>query len=75
MFAVDELKADKVAVFDDGTTGPRGLADELEKKGKDLGVEVERYVIRSGDKDCRAIPALPEGHRPHLRQPVGAGWP
>ncbi len=54
-FAVDELKADKVAVFDDGTTGPRGLADELEKKGKDLGVEIERYVIRSGDKDFRAI--------------------
>lgn len=55
MFAVDELKAKKVAVFDDGTTGPRGVADEVEKKGKELGIDVSRYVIRSGDKDFRAI--------------------
>ena len=55
VFAVDELKAKKVAVFDDGTTGPRGVADEVEKKGKELGVDIERYVIRSGDKDFRAI--------------------
>jgi branched-chain amino acid transport system substrate-binding protein len=55
VFAVDELGAKKVAVFDDGTTGPRGVADEVEKKGKELGVEIERYVIRAGDKDFRAI--------------------
>jgi branched-chain amino acid transport system substrate-binding protein len=55
VFAVEELGAKKVAVFDDGTTGPRGVADEVEKKGKELGVEIERYVIRSGDKDFRAI--------------------
>jgi branched-chain amino acid transport system substrate-binding protein len=55
VFAVDELKAKKVAVFDDGTTGPRGVADEVEKKGKALGVDISRYVIRSGDKDFRAI--------------------
>jgi branched-chain amino acid transport system substrate-binding protein len=55
VFAVDELQAKKIAMFDDGTTGPRGVADEAEKKGKELGVEVERYVIRSGDKDFRAI--------------------
>jgi branched-chain amino acid transport system substrate-binding protein len=55
VFAVDELKAKKIAVFDDGTTGPRGVADEVEKKGKELGVEIERYVIRAGDKDFRAI--------------------
>ena len=42
-------------MFDDGTTGPRGGADEVEKKGKELGVEILRYVIRSGDKDFRAI--------------------
>jgi branched-chain amino acid transport system substrate-binding protein len=30
-FAVDELGVKKVAVFDDGTTGPRGGADEVEK--------------------------------------------
>jgi branched-chain amino acid transport system substrate-binding protein len=54
-FAVDQLKAKKVAVFDDGTTGPRGVADEVEKKGKELGIEVSRYAIRSGDKDFRAV--------------------
>jgi branched-chain amino acid transport system substrate-binding protein len=55
VFAVGELGAKKVAVFDDGTTGPRGVADEVEKKGKELGVDIERYVIRAGDKDFRAI--------------------
>jgi branched-chain amino acid transport system substrate-binding protein len=55
VFAVDELGAKKVAVFDDGTTGPRGVADEVEKKGSELGVEIQRYVIRAGDKDFRAI--------------------
>jgi branched-chain amino acid transport system substrate-binding protein len=55
VFAVDELDAKKIAVFDDGTTGPRGVADEAAKKGEELGVEIERYVIRSGDKDFRAI--------------------
>jgi branched-chain amino acid transport system substrate-binding protein len=61
VFAVDELGAKKIAVFDDGTTGPRGVADEASKKGEELGVEIERYVIRSGDKDFRAIlGTLPE---------------
>jgi branched-chain amino acid transport system substrate-binding protein len=55
MFAVQDLKAKKIAVFDDGTTGPRGVADEVEKKGKALGATMLRYVIRSGDKDFRAI--------------------
>jgi branched-chain amino acid transport system substrate-binding protein len=55
LFAVDELKAKKVAVFDDGTTGPRGVADEVEKKGKALGIDISRYAIRSGDKDFRAV--------------------
>jgi branched-chain amino acid transport system substrate-binding protein len=55
MFAVQDLKARKIAVFDDGTTGPRGVADEVEKKAKALGATVLRYVIRSGDKDFRAI--------------------
>jgi branched-chain amino acid transport system substrate-binding protein len=61
VFAVDELGAKKIAVFDDGTTGPRGVADEAAKKGEELGVDIERYVIRSGDKDFRAIlGTLPE---------------
>jgi branched-chain amino acid transport system substrate-binding protein len=55
VFAVDQLKAKKLAVFDDGTTGPRGVADEVEKKATSMGAEVTRYVIRAGDKDFRAI--------------------
>lgn len=55
MFAVQELKAKKIAIFDDGTTGPKGAADEVEKTAKKLGATPLRYVIRSGDKDFRAI--------------------
>jgi branched-chain amino acid transport system substrate-binding protein len=55
MFAVQDLKAKKVAIFDDGTTGPKGVADEVEKKVKALGATALRYVVRAGDKDFRAI--------------------
>lgn len=55
MFAVQDLKAKKIAVFDDGTTGPKGAADEVEKKAKALGATVLRYVVRAGDKDFRAL--------------------
>ena len=54
IFVVQELKWKKIAVFDDGTTGPKGAADEFEKKAKSLGATVLRYVIRAGDKDFRA---------------------
>jgi len=55
IFAVTDLKAKKLAIFDDGTTGPRGAADEAEKQAKSMGATVLRYVIRAGDKDFRAI--------------------
>jgi branched-chain amino acid transport system substrate-binding protein len=55
MFAVKDLKAKKIAIFDDGTAGPRGQADEAEKQAKAMGATVQRYVIRSGDKDFRAV--------------------
>ena len=55
MFAVQDLKAKKIAIFDDGTTGPKGAADEVEKKAKALGATPLRYVVRAGDKDFRAI--------------------
>jgi branched-chain amino acid transport system substrate-binding protein len=55
MFAVLDLKAKKIAIFDDGTTGPRGAADEFEGRAKSLGATTLRYVIRAGDKDFRAI--------------------
>ncbi len=55
IFAVQDLKAKKIAIFDDGTTGPRGVADEAEKRAKALGATALRYVVRAGDKDFRAI--------------------
>jgi len=55
MFAIQDLKAKKIAIFDDGTTGPKGVADEVEKKAKALGATALRYVVRAGDKDFRAI--------------------
>jgi branched-chain amino acid transport system substrate-binding protein len=55
VWLIEELKKKKIAVFDDGTTGPRGGADEFEKKAKALGATVQRYVIRAGDKDFRPI--------------------
>jgi len=55
VWLIEELKKKKTAVFDDGTTGPRGGADEFEKKAKALGATVLRYVIRAGDKDFRPI--------------------
>jgi branched-chain amino acid transport system substrate-binding protein len=55
MFAINDLKAKKIAIFDDGTAGPRGQADEAEKQAKAMGASVQRFVIRSGDKDFRAI--------------------
>jgi branched-chain amino acid transport system substrate-binding protein len=55
LWLIEELKKKKIAVFDDGTIGPRGGADEFEKKAKALGATVLRYVIRAGDKDFRTI--------------------
>lgn len=54
-FAIQELKAKKIAIFDDGTTGPKGFADEFDKKAKALGAKTLRYQVRAGDKDFRAI--------------------
>ncbi len=54
MFAVQDLKAKKIASFDDGTTGPKGGADEFEKKAKALGAQVLRYQVRASDSDLRA---------------------
>jgi branched-chain amino acid transport system substrate-binding protein len=54
-FAVNDLKAKKIAIIDDGTAGPRGQGDEAEKQASAMGAETRRFVIRSGDKDFRAI--------------------
>ena len=55
VWLIEHLHKKKIAVFDDGTTGPRGAADEFEKKAKALDATVIRYVIRAGDEDFRPI--------------------
>lgn len=55
VFLIQDQHKKKIAVFDDGTTGPRGVADAFEGKAKSLGATVIRYVIRAGDKDFRPI--------------------
>jgi len=55
VWLIEDLNKKKIAVFDDGTTGPRGGADEFAKKAKALGATVFRYVIRPGDKDFRPV--------------------
>src|SRR5207247_6668646 len=48
IFAVQDLQAKKIAVFDARTNDPNGVADDVEKKAKQLGVQALRYVIRAG---------------------------
>jgi branched-chain amino acid transport system substrate-binding protein len=55
IFAIQTLKWKRIAIFDDGTTGPRGVADAFEAKAKSLGATTWRYVVRAGDKDFRAV--------------------
>ena len=55
VYMIRDLKMKKIAVFDDGTTGPRGVADAYEAQGKKMGATVLRFVIRAGDKDFRSI--------------------
>jgi branched-chain amino acid transport system substrate-binding protein len=54
-YMINNLHMKKIAVFDDGTTGPRGVADAAEAQGKKMGATILRYVIRAGDKDFRSI--------------------
>jgi len=55
VWLVEELKKKKIAVFGDGTTGPREGADEFEKRAEARGATVLRYSIRAGDKDFRPV--------------------
>jgi branched-chain amino acid transport system substrate-binding protein len=55
VWLISELKKEKIAAIDDGTTGPRGAADGFETKGKELGATVLRLVIHAGGKDFRPV--------------------
>jgi branched-chain amino acid transport system substrate-binding protein len=52
---VKDLGMKKVYVIDDQSTGGKGLADEFEKKAKDLQLQTLRGAIKVGDKDFRAV--------------------
>jgi branched-chain amino acid transport system substrate-binding protein len=54
-YMVNTLHMKKIAAFDDGTTGPRGVADAAQAEGERLGVTVLRFAIHAGDKDFRAV--------------------
>src|SRR2546421_11615869 len=51
IFAVQDLKAKKIAVFDDGTTGPKGVADEVEKRSEEHTSELQSR----SDLVCRLL--------------------
>ena len=73
MFAVQDLKAKKIAIFDDGTTGPKGVADEVEKTAKNLGAHAASLRHPVGRQGLPGDPGHdPQGRERHLREPVGA---
>ncbi len=52
VFAINKLGAKKIFVIDDKTTYGKGLADEFEKKARELGAEILGHEgITQGDKD------------------------
>lgn len=66
-FAVNTLKAKKIAVIDDSTAYGQGLADTFEAKAKALGAEiVAREHTTDKDTDFKAILTKIKGKSPEL---------
>ena len=66
-FAVNTLKAKKIAVIDDSTAYGQGLADTFEAKAKALGAEiVAREHTTDKDTDFKAILTKIKGKGPEL---------
>jgi branched-chain amino acid transport system substrate-binding protein len=66
-FAVNTLKAKKIAVIDDSTAYGQGLADTFEAKAKALGAEiVAREHTTDKDTDFKAILTKIKGRNPDL---------
>jgi hypothetical protein len=55
IYAVTNLHAKKIATIDDGTAGPRGVADQFAKQAQAPGATILRYTIRSGGKDFHPV--------------------
>src|SRR5215213_8339492 len=66
-YAVENLKAKKIAVIDDSTAYGQGLADTFEKTGKSLGAQiVAREHTTDKDTDFKAILTKIKGRGPDL---------
>lgn len=66
-FAVNKLKAKKVAIVDDRTAYGQGLADEFEKAAKAAGAEiVKREFTTNQETDFNAILTTIKGVKPEL---------
>lgn len=66
-YAVNTLKAKKVAIIDDRTAYGQGLADEFEKAAKAAGAEiVKREYTNDKETDFNAILTSIKGVRPEL---------
>ncbi len=67
LFAVRQLGAKRIFILDDMTTYGRGLANELEKKLKTLGVKILGHEgITQGDKDFTPLLTKVKSLRPDL---------
>ncbi|MDR3410143.1 MAG: branched-chain amino acid ABC transporter substrate-binding protein [Formivibrio sp.] len=66
-YAVNKLKAKKVAIVDDRTAYGQGLADEFEKSAKAAGAEiVKREFTTNQETDFNAILTSIKGTKPDL---------
>ncbi|SFN70496.1 branched-chain amino acid transport system substrate-binding protein [Formivibrio citricus] len=66
-FAVNKLKAKKVAIVDDRTAYGQGLADEFEKAAKAAGAEiVKREFTTNQETDFNSILTTIKGVKPEL---------
>jgi branched-chain amino acid transport system substrate-binding protein len=66
-YAVENLKAKKIAVIDDSTAYGQGLADAFEKTAKSLGAQiVAREHTTDKDTDFKAILTKIKGRTPDL---------
>ncbi len=66
-FAVSKLGAKRLYVIDDKTTYGKGLADEFDKKARELGAEILGHQgIAQGDKDFTPVLTRVLGTNPDL---------
>ena len=66
-FAFNQLKARKIFIIDDKTTYGKGIADEFEKEGRRLGMDILGHEgITQGEKDFTPLLTRIKGLNPDL---------